>query len=265
MEQVDRKQQEADFHNIREQDRLHLDTEDYQKKYSNKKYYTIVRKSREFTSRWLADHCKGKVALDYCCGLGQVSIEMAEKGAFVHGIDISEDSINSARERAAEAGFADRSSFQVMDAENMVFEDDFFDVIVCSGVLHHLDLPNAYKELSRVLKPGGKILCGEPLGYNPIIALYRKRTPHLRTEWEAEHTLMMDDITKLPRQFGFEPVKVHLFHLFSIAAVVLRRTPFFSPVLSIFELIDAVVLKIPFVNLLAWQVFFELSLPPGDK
>ncbi len=261
MAKIDRKQQEADFHNIREQDRIRLESADYQKKYSNKKYYSIVRKSRDFTARWLTERCEGKVALDYCCGLGQVSVEIAEKGAFDYGNDISEHSICSARERAREAGFADRSSFQVMDAENMTFDNDFFDIIICSGVLHHLDLSNAYKELSRVLKPGGEILCCEPLGYNPLIALYRKRTPQLRTEWEAEHTLMMDDIIKLPLKSGFQPVKVHLFHLFSIAAVVLRKTPIFLPVLSILEFIDTIVLKIPYVNLMAWQVFFELTLP----
>ncbi len=81
-----------------------------------------------------------------------------------------------------------------MDAEQLTFPDQTFDLIVCNGVLHHLDLRYAYPELARVLKPGGRILCLEALGYNPAIQLYRKLTPHLRTAWEAEHILTMRQV-----------------------------------------------------------------------
>ena len=85
-----------------------------------------------------------------------MSIELARHGAHVSAFDISDESARTARHALEEAGFGHRASVYVMDAENLAFADNTFDIIVCSGVLHHLDLERAYYELARVLKPGGK-------------------------------------------------------------------------------------------------------------
>ena len=66
-------------------------------------------------------------------------------------------------------------SFLVMDAESMKFEDKTFDVVYGSGILHHLNIDKAYRELARVLKPDGVAIFIEPLGHNPLINLYRKK------------------------------------------------------------------------------------------
>jgi len=256
---MSRKQEEMQFHNMREEDRNSLDKEAFLKKYSNKKYYSIQRKSTEFIDRLIENNVKGKTVLDYCCGLGSMSVHMAQKGGFVYGIDISDESVKTAAEEARKAGLTDRMKFAVMDAEDLQFEDNKFDMILCSGVLHHLDLDNAYPELARVLKPDGLIICGEALGYNPIINLYRKMTPQLRTAWEAEHILTLRDLRKAKKFFG--KVKVDFFHLASIAAVSFRNTPVFAPVLSVLEATDNLILKIPYVQLMAWQMIFVLSNP----
>ena len=70
---------------------------------------------------------------------------------FVQGIDISSNEVNSARMKLKDAGYSNKSDFQVMDAENMTFEDNSFDVIICNGVLHHLDIDAALPELARFL------------------------------------------------------------------------------------------------------------------
>lgn len=259
MKEGARKQAEIEFHNRRERDRLSLEGEAFEKKYSNKKFYSIVRKSRNFVSAWLAQNCPGKVALDYGCGLGGMCVKLIENGAFVYGIDISGESIKSAQKLLADEGFARSASLHVMDAENLSFESDCFDIIVCSGVLHHLDINKAYEELARVLKSDGKILCMEALGHNPAINLYRKLTPHLRTRWEADHILKMKDIKMASRLF--ECVDVHFFHLFSLTGVLFRTTPIFSAMLSLLEVLDSMILKIPYLKYMAWQVVFELSGP----
>lgn len=254
-----RKQKEIDFHNQRECDRLRLDRHSFERKYSNKKWYTVVRKSRDHVSEWLRANCPGKSALDYCCGLGGMSVELASHGAHVSAVDISDQSARTALRALQEAGFGHRSNVYVMDAENLAFARNTFDIIVCSGVLHHLDLERAYRELARVLKPGGKIICMEALGHNPAIALYRRLTPHLRTEWETEHILKIGDV-KLARRF-FERSEPRFFHLFSIGGVFFRRTPLFRPLLTILEVLDGMLLRVPGVKLMAWQVIFELSGP----
>lgn len=261
MEELEeRKLEEIEFHNQREQDRLAApDDESFFKKYPNKSFYAINRGPRLATKTWMERRAKGAVALDYCCGLGHTSLALAEMGAQVHGIDISDGELETAKSRMAEAGLADRASFYQMDAEKMTFEDDFFDIIVCSGVLHHLDLDHAYPELARVLKPTGEIICIEAQGTNPLINLYRKRTPHLRTSWESEHILSVKQVRQASAYF--DEVDITYFHLFTIAAIPFRKTKFFNQLLGILEAVDKMVLKIPFVGRLAWQMIFVLKHP----
>ncbi len=254
-----RKQEEIDFHNRREVDRQKMNQAEFEERYANKKWYSIVEYSRKFTDQWLIDHCQGKRALDFCCGLGGMSLQLAEAGAFVDSIDISDESVKTTEKLLKDHGFKDRCRAQVMDGENLTFDDNTFDVIICSGVLHHLDLKKAYPQLSRVLKPDGKILCMEALGHNPIINLYRRRTPSLRTAWEVDHIIKNKDLQFAKEFFG--KVKADYFHLFGIAAVPLRKTPLFRPALAVLNTLDSIVLKLPGFRQMAWQIIFELSEP----
>ena len=256
----DRKLEEIEFHNRREQDRLAApDMETFYKKYPNKAFYAINRGPRQATRTWMEQRAKGAVALDYCCGLGDTSLVLAELGAEVHGIDISDGELETAKQKLADAGLSDRATFYQMDAEQMTFEDNFFDIVVCSGVLHHLDLARAYPELSRVLKPTGEIICIEAQGTNPAINLYRRRTPHLRTSWESEHILSLAQVHQASTYFG--SVDITYYHLFTLCAIPFRRTRFFNRLLGMLESVDRLVLKIPFVGRLAWQMIFVLSQP----
>jgi len=221
-----RKQLEAEFHNARQIDRLAMDREAFDKKYSNQKFYAITRKTKAALGEWMRK-CEGRTVLDYCCGTGQTSVDLAVAGANVYGIDIAAEEIQAAWARAKEDGVSERTRFLVMDAENLAFPDRAFDFIVCNGVLHHLDLEKAYPELSRVLKPGGQIICLEALGYNPLIQLYRKLTPRLRTAWEAKHILTMKQVAQA--RTYFVKVDVKFYYLFSILAVPLRKMPIFAP------------------------------------
>jgi len=255
-----RKLEEMSFHDQRERDRHTLSDDAYQRKYSNKKWYAITEGSARHIERWLRAHVPGKTVLDYCCGLGGASLQLAELGAAeLHGIDISPESVATARQLVTEAGFGDRAHFQVMDAEHTTFPDNTFDVVICFGVLHHLDVTAAFPEIARILKPGGFVIAGEALGHNPVIALYRQLTPHLRTSWEKEHILGLKELRIARRFFG--ALEVRYFHLFGILAVPFRRTPVFKPVLRALDLLDAVILRIPGVQLMAWQMIFVLSKP----
>lgn len=257
MESDNRKKEEMDFHNKREVDRNNLSNEEYSKKYSNKKFYSITESSKKYVEEWLSKNGRDKVVLDYCCGLGDMSLRIARQGAKeIHGFDISEESVKTARKLLQSNGYEDRSFFSVDDAEGTKHEDDKFDVIICSGVLHHLDLNKAYPELRRILKPGGTILCIEALGHNPIIQLYRNMTPKLRTAWETEHILKVKDLKKAKSYF--KNVNVKYFHLFTIMAVIFRKTFLFKPVLFLLKIIDSIVLRIPGIRLMSWQMIFEL-------
>lgn len=201
-------------------------------------------------------HCPGAVALDFCCGEGEGAIKMARAGATVHGIDISTESLALARE--ASLGLPNPPVFQVMDAEALEFPKNHSTrSTYTAGCLHHVDLDRTYRELHRVLKPSGRIICNESLAHNPIFHLYRKRTPHLRTPWEVPHILRVGDIRRAGKYFESIDIRFHYF--FSLLAVPLRRTPVFGPVLTMLEAADALLLSIPGVQLLAWQSTFEPS------
>ncbi len=257
---LDRKYREAEFSNRRGQLR-HGDPEEYARITRNKRFYSINRTSLGFQRDWFAEYCaNGAEALDFCCGGGLASLTMAECGARVTGIDISTLSVETARARLAEHGFADQSRFEVGDAENTGFPDSSFDVILCCGVLHHLDVNKAYPELARILRPGGSILCVEALAHNPVFQFYRRMTPHMRTAWETDHILSRREI-KLASRY-FDQVSPHFFHLAGLAAVPLRNSPVaFNVALRSLDALDRVILKIPGLRWWAWQCLFVLSKP----
>jgi len=254
-----RKQVEASFHDQRAKDRLQRERGDFEAIYSNKKYYAITRTHRLRIDKWIVDYCKDSVVLDYCCGEGESTAKLCQPGAAVFGVDISAESLLIARRACSH--LPKPPTFVVGDAEALAFPDNYFDAILVSGCLHHLDLDKAYRELHRVLKPTGRIMCNEALAHNPIFHLYRKMTPKLRTPWEVPHILRMRGIRRANDYFDANDIQFH--YLFSLLAVPFRRTRIFNSLLRAFELADHVTLSIPGLRLMAWQTTFELSQPKG--
>ena len=228
--------------------------------WANFKYYAIERDSINFMRRWLAEECRDATVLDYCCGNGEESLFVAKHGARkVIGIDISEVSIRNCQMRARAEGVEGIATFRTMDAEALQFADNTFDFMMEYGVLHHLDLARAMSELARVLKPGGSMVCTETLGHNPLIRLYRRRTPHLRTAWETEHILKREHFELMRKYFG--QIEMRFFHLATLGAVPFRRSAVFTVLLHSLRALDSVLLSLPWVRWQAWQVVFKISKP----
>lgn len=99
----------------------------------------------------------------------------------------------------------------------MPFPDRSFDVVVGRSILHHLELPLAYKEILRVLRPGGRAIFMEPLGDNPGAKILRAVTPATRTK--DEKALSRSDIDQADSLFAGS---CHLFfNLVSVPAAML--------------------------------------------
>ncbi|MDR4481289.1 MAG: class I SAM-dependent methyltransferase [Nitrospira sp.] len=204
--------------------------------------------------------CAGKTVLDYCCGNGQQALWLSDHGAVAHGIDISPVSIENARREAKRRGLSSEITFQVMDAEATGFADSFFDLVVISGVLHHLDLDRAYRELARILKPNGQIIVTEALRHNLLIHWYRKLTPHLRSAWETEHILGKEEIFSASRYFGEVRVE-RFFHLATLGAVPFRNLSLFTPALKALQTVDTALFRLPWLKWQAWMAVFVLGQP----
>ena len=106
--------------------------------------------------------------LDFGCGDGNSANYFKNyfPDSSYFGIDISGESINVAKSIAT-----NKINFQTFDGNNIPFEDNTFDVVFTACVFHHIDFKlheNLFKEIYRVLKPGGKFYIFEHNPWNPV-------------------------------------------------------------------------------------------------
>jgi ubiquinone/menaquinone biosynthesis C-methylase UbiE len=129
-------------------------------------------------------------ALEVGAGTGFFSLNLRQAGvlAEVHVTDISPGMVEAAKANAAKLGFDIEG--RTADAEELPYPDETFDIVVGHAVIHHIpDVEKAFREMLRVLKPGGRVvICGEPTRYGDLIA---RRLSHA-TWWAATR------ITHLP-------------------------------------------------------------------
>lgn len=95
---------------------------------------------------------RGKVCLDAGCGSGRFTKALLNLGAkTVRSVDLN---ISIAKKNIKNK----RVVFKKCDLRNLPFPDEYFDFIICNGVIHHIeDYPIVVKELKRVLKKGGSL------------------------------------------------------------------------------------------------------------
>lgn len=231
----DRLRAEADFQNDRV--RAGHDTE------ARNRFYYLAERARDRYQREL-DDVAGKRVLIVGCSEGGVTPTARRGAKKVVGIDIADEAIRRLSEGIAAEGLSDRAAALVMDAENLDFPEKSFDLIACSGVLHHLDVEKAGASWARALDPNGKVVMLEPMAWNPAAAVYRRFTPSMRTEFE--HPLKPKDVEILKRHF--EDVQVESFVLTSLlslpSAYVSRLEPFKDRALKVLESVDDVLFSV---------------------
>lgn len=95
--------------------------------------------------------------LDIGTGSGFFAILLGKAGHYVEGIDLTASMIEEAKILAAKSGV--NSVFKVMDAENLLYPDESFDIVLSRNLTWTLPHPRkAYGEWHRVLKQGGMLL-----------------------------------------------------------------------------------------------------------
>lgn len=225
------------------------------------KFYFTAAAAKRYYHDLIDENCAGQRVLEYGCGKGSHAFTLARLGADVVGIDLSPEGIRQATARAVQEGLEGQLSFEVMNAEALAFPENHFDLVCGSGILHHLDLDAACRELFRVLKPEARAVFFEPLGHNLLINLYRKLTPKMRSK--DEHPLLAHDLKTLAGYF--HEANVRYFALCTLMAVPFRGLPGFRLLVRILERIDGLLLRLSLVKWQAWLVVVLLERPLKTK
>ena len=100
----------------------------------------------------------GETILDAGCGPGDHSIRVAKEGIRVCAVDISKAMLQQAQLRVKSAGVSDKIEFHQMDLTEIDFPDSHFNYVFSWGVVIHIpEAERVLDELSRIVKPGGKL------------------------------------------------------------------------------------------------------------
>ena len=116
-------------------------------------------------------------ALEIGAGTGYFTLNLMRAGVIREAVatDISPGMLEALERSAAELGLAVETA--ACEASALPFDDGSFDLVFGHAVLHHLpDLPGAFAEFRRVLRPGGMVaFCGEPSRQGDRISALPKR------------------------------------------------------------------------------------------
>jgi ubiquinone/menaquinone biosynthesis C-methylase UbiE len=92
-----------------------------------------------------------KRVLEIACGTGRFTVMLAERGADIVGLDISEPMLQQGREKARAAGVTDHLEWMRGDAARLPFPDNHFDIVFAMRFFHLADTPAAFlEEMARV-------------------------------------------------------------------------------------------------------------------
>jgi ubiquinone/menaquinone biosynthesis C-methylase UbiE len=119
--------------------------------------YVGVRRAKDWVGFFLPHLKQGFSLLDCGCGVGSITLDLAELVApgNVIGMDMDEGQLEIARASAKERGLTN-ITFEQGDVYELRFKSETFDAVLAHTLLYHLSDPlRALKELRRVLKSGG--------------------------------------------------------------------------------------------------------------
>jgi len=146
---------------------------------------------------------KGKKILDLGTGLGEAAVYFALQGAEVVATDISGKMLELAKELAKSKGTNIKTVKATSDKINL--PDKSFDIIYTANLLHHVEIEPTIKEAKRLLKDNGRFFSWDPLAYNPLINIYRKKAMQVRTL--DEHPLTINDVKLIKSHFKNTKIK----------------------------------------------------------
>lgn len=123
-------------------------------------------------AKTMADGSKSDFVVDVACGTGDVAFELERAGVpLVTGLDYSSGMIAEAKRKAEKRG--SEANFLEGDAMQMPFQDNVASAATISFGMRNLpDYADGVKEMARIVKPGGRVICLEMTPYHRPILKY---------------------------------------------------------------------------------------------
>jgi len=222
--------------------------------FNEEKMLLSRRDAVEYSYRLLGDVNQKKL-LEIGSGSGQQAVNFASQRATVTVIDISPESLK-ATEKLAVAKEVKLELLQ-MNAEEMKFDAEEFDLIYINSVLMHVNQQKVLQECSRVLKKEGKLVIVEPLQYAPFVQIYRLLSSYRKMNPRYATLKMFKEGKKY-----FSDCHQKEFYLFSSALlpVFYLRNNFLQRIYRGIAKVDAALIKIfPFLRYACWVSVVQYS------
>ena len=120
----------------------------------------------------------GERILDLAAGTGWTSRRVVRRGAKVVGVDLGEDLIRAAQERASAEGL--EIEYRVGDAESLPFADGEFDAVISTCGIMFASRPDAAgSELARVTRKDGRIALTTWLPDSNVFEMFKVMKPYM--------------------------------------------------------------------------------------
>ena len=153
---------------------------------------------------------KGHNVLDAGCGIGGSSIFLAKNiGCKVHGITLSKKQSETAKSLAEKNNVSNLAEFSQVNYLETGFNDNSFDIVwAIESFGSASDKSSFFKEMKRILKPGGRILFADmfkPMTYD----ISRNKTMQIMLNgWAISDILSIEELNSLSDKFDFEVTQI---------------------------------------------------------
>lgn len=202
---------------------ISLQTNSYPKRHEQ----FFIRNILAQTENFLPPPDSSSLFLDLCCGTGLFSIHPAKMGYAVTGVDLSPKSILAAQWLSQENGVADKCRFIAEDVVDFLQTSKMqFDVIQIYSSLYYFDFEVILPLIKQRLKPGGRWICVETNGSQPMMNLVRRLRALIwrdRDQRTLSHLTHIQDVKRIGNFFPNQQLK--FLDFFSLLALPLVRWP----------------------------------------
>jgi ubiquinone/menaquinone biosynthesis C-methylase UbiE len=176
--------------------------------------------NRAFVTDLLATGCMKRDVLDLGTGTALIPVELCQRyeDCRVMAVDLSTHMLDLARYNIEIAGLIDRIMLDYVDAKDLPHADEYFDVVLCNGTLHHFADPLlVLRQAVRVARPEALLFFRDlrrPDDENELNALLdehaKDATEHQRELFGRSFraALTTDEMRDLVQQLGFDAATV---------------------------------------------------------